>query len=605
MDYSFDGTASIGATSYHWTFPGGTPATSTASTVNVHWAASGDYNVLLSVYNSTTGCYDSASKLIHVRNVQANFTCPQSGCAPLSVHFTNTSVDAVSYKWNIFNSSGVSIWQSTAANPIKVLNTPGVYSVRLVATDVNNCKDTLYLQNYITVYGFVVSLSYNPYGPCAPSQVQFNSTLVSGNSTPVTYIWNFDDPTSGANNTSGLANPNHTFYHDGNYAVTLQVIDNHGCNSPGSLVNHIVVHKPVVNFHALDSTVCLGTQTCFFNTSVGTNLNYNWNFGNGQTSNQANPCVNYAALGTYTVSLMATDIWGCKDTLVKPNYISVINTVAAFIADTTFSNCPPLPVNFTSTSTGIDNGTTYLWNFGDGATSTMMNPFHIYTHSGWFDVSLIVTNSNGCSDTMNIDSFIHIGGPTANVVTNLSGMCLPITACFQANSNSVSYIWNFGDGTVLTNGQDTACHTYTSAGNFIPQVIISDGMGCTYTYQIPPINLNVPMAGFSHNPNDICESGNIQFTDTSVSGQPITAFGWNFGDVASGANNTSSAQNPSHFYSAVGTYLITHTITTNTGCVSTATDTIFVTPKPVASFAVNDSTICPVNHPKQKEDCKP
>lgn len=594
LDYSFDGSTSIGATSYHWTFPGGTPATSTAAVVNnVHWSVSGDYVVLLSVYNSQTGCYDSVSKIIRVRNVQANFTCPQSGCAALTVHFSNTSVDAVGYKWNIFNSAGSSIWQSFVANPVKVLSTPGVYSVRLIATDINGCKDTLYLPNYITVYGFVVSLSTLPYSPCAPSLVQFNSNLVSGNSIPVTYTWNFGDPTSGANNTSGLVNPTHLYLHDGNYAVSLNVLDNHGCNSAGSLTNHIVVHKPVVNFHALDTTICVNSQACFFNTSVGTNLVYNWNFGNGQVSNQGNPCIAYNNLGFYTVSLMATDVWGCKDTLIKPNYIEVIQTVASFTVDTTTSNCPPLPVHFTSTSTGVDAGTTYQWSFGDGATSTLMNPFHIYTFAGVFDVSLIVTNSNGCTDTMTMDSLITIGGPMASVTTTLSGTCNPITVCFQAISNSVSFTWNFGDGTVLNNGQDTACHTYTSSGTFNPQVILSDGQGCTYTYQITTINLDLPIAGFTHSPNDICQSGTVQFTDTSYSGMPIVSTSWNFGDPSSGALDTSSVQNPSHFYSAIGSYIVSFSIVTSVGCTASITDTIFVTPKPTAAFAVNDSTVCP------------
>ena len=594
LDRYFDGTSSIGASTYSWTFPSGTPATSSAPTVNVHWTTSGDRTVKLVVWNSVTGCTDTMTKLVKIRNLQPGFTCPQNGCAPFTVHFTNTTIDAVSYKWNVYNSAGTSVFTSTNTNPNATLTVPGVYSVRLIATDVNNCKDTLYQPNYINVYGMTVTPTAAAYNPCGPVQVVFNQSTSSVNSSPVSYSWNFGDPTSGGLNTSSLPAPAHMYHLDGTYSVTLDVTDNHGCVSHGVLASNIIIHKPHADFVALDTTICLHSQACFFNNSTGATLSFNWAFGNGQTSQQANPCETYNTLGYFTVRLIATDAYSCKDTLTRPQYIHVVTVTAAFSADSAHTSCPPLPVHFTSLCTGTDPGSTYLWNFGDGSTAAIPNPFHIYTHAGYFNVSLIVTNSYGCVDTLQMDSLIHIGGPTATYTTTLTGNCLPVQACFTGTSNSVSYTWNFGDGTVLTNAPVSVCYNYTSTGTYTPQVILSDGQGCTYAYTLPSFSIVAPQAYFVYSPHDICQAGNVQFTDSSFTNNtPITNFHWDFGDPGSGANNISGQVNPTHYYSGIGNYVVSFSITNNIGCVSTYYDTVYITPRPIAAFILSDSIICP------------
>lgn len=255
------------------------------------------------------------------------------------------------------------------------------------------------------------------------------------------------------------------------YSVTLAVTDNHGCvNVKTTNSNYITVGHPDIAFFANDSSVCLGTPICFINntTDVVGSIQYSWNFGDGiGTSGLPTPCYTYQDTGYYDVTLMAQDWWGCKDTLTLPLYIHITTPVTNFIADSTLTICPPLQVNFSNLSSGYDSSTQFIWDFGDGATSSSFDAFHIYTTAGHYNVTLSLTTSNGCVSTITFNNYINITGPSANVtVTPVTG-CSPLNVCFYASSNNTSnYIWNFGDGTVDLSNTDTICFTY-STQNFL------------------------------------------------------------------------------------------------------------------------------------------
>ncbi len=600
FDITLHGETSIGADTYSWSIPGGTPNSSNSPIVSVHFNSTGIYTATLTVTNIASGCSNTATQVIQIRNVNADFVIvPQQGCSPFNFCINNLSTDANTYNWLIWNvATNVSYFFGTAANPCPTLQLPGIYSVRLIATDVNGCKDTITKPNYLTVYGSIANFSASVTQGCAPLFATFTDLSTSATGFVVGWSWDFGDPSSGALNFSSLQNPTHIYANGGMYSVTLAVTDNHGCvNVKNTNSNFITVGHPNIDFEANDSSVCLGTPICFINntTDVIGFPSYSWNFGDGVgTSALPVPCYTYTDTGTYSVTLIAQDWWGCKDTLTLPQYIHISTPNSNFVADTTVSVCPPLQVNFSNLSLGADSSDQYLWDFGDGATSTSFNAFHIYTTAGQFSVTLTLTTANGCVSTLTFTNYINITGPSATVnVTPITG-CAPQSVCFYALSgNTSSYIWNFGDGNVDLSNTDTICYTYNVPGFFYPAVILSDGAGCTYTLPLDSIIVSHVTAGFALSTNDLCNSGSINFTDTSSSILTVSSWSWNFGDPASGGANTSTLQNPNHLFNAPGTYIVTLTAKDNLLCQTTFTDTVFVHQLPDAQFTINTSPICP------------
>ncbi|MEI7801274.1 MAG: PKD domain-containing protein, partial [Bacteroidota bacterium] len=589
------GGSSIDADLFSWQVTGATTSSLTDSVITITYAASGSYQIKLTVTNLATGCTDQRVLTVQIRNVQAGFTAPTSGCKPFTFCFTNTSVDATSYQWSIMDTVGNIVFTSTATSPCPTLINSGKYSVRLVSTDVNQCRDTMYQQNYITVYGTYVNFSGIPLSGCTPLNVQFADNSTSPQSIPFVWKWNFGDPGSNPFNTSNQPNPAHTYNQSGLYSVTLVVTDNHGCIDSLTKVNYIHAISPVINFGAVASNVCLGDPACFFNNTTGnSNLNFVWDFGDGNTSGAATPCHNYIANGIYTVTLTASDTSGCVSTMIDTASVTVSMPVANFTADTTNSTCPPLVVQFSNLSTNIDTATTYLWNFGDGNTSSLQNPLHTYNIAGSYDVTLITTDANGCSDAIVFLNYINISGPSGSTASIIGTGCIPLSACFQATTNNaVSFDWNFGDGTVVTNAIDSICYTYTTPGIFYPAVILSDGLGCNVSIPLDTVVVGNPLVNFGINPNPVCNSGMVSFTDSTFTSVLISSWSWNFGDVASGANNNSSIQNPTHFYAAPGIYTVTLDVLTSAGCAGSLVDTVYVFASPTAAFSIDDSTVCP------------
>ena len=588
---TLDGTQSLGADTYTWVIPGGNPSTATTPTVTVTYTTSGNYSASLYVTNDTTGCDNQATINIPVRDVEAEFTgSPLQGCATLNSCMTNQSLDAVSYQWLVTNNAtGATVTTSTQTNPCFSLSNAGVYDVRLIATDMFGCRDTILKPAYITVWRPTAGFYGTPLTGCTPLFVQFTDTSFATTSTIVSWSWNFGDPASGVNNTSTLQNPTHTYNNPGFYNVSLTVTDNHGCTRSLTKSNYVHAVQPNADFVLNNTSVCSGAITCLTNASSGSSLTYAWDFGNGVTSTSSAPCVTYTDTGWYDVTLVVTDSYGCTDTTVKQNYIDVTFPEASFIADTTNSTCPPLIVTFQNTSFG---GVSYQWQFGDNSVSSATSPTHIYNQAGSYDVTLIVTNAAGCVDTLVLQDYIVIGGPQATVAAPITSGCAPLQTCFQAfSSTTISYTWNFGDGTVTT-GADTICYTYTQPGTFNPELIVDDGLGCIYALPIGQINVGGAMASFIIPSNDLCGPGSITFQDQSTSPFGITSHAWNFGDPASGAQNTSTSTNPTHYFANAGQYIVSLTVTSADGCVSTSQDTVNILDLPLAAFASNDTIVC-------------
>ncbi|MDI6795195.1 MAG: PKD domain-containing protein, partial [bacterium] len=199
-----------------------------------------------------------------------------------------------------------------------------------------------------------------------------------------------------------------------------------------------------------DTTGCASLTVCFTNLSAGIIDSWLWNFGDGRTATDSSPCHTYTTDGSYTVSLRVSGTCGV-DTETKVNYIEVYppEVEADFIAEP-LSGCAPLTVDFSDSSTG--DVLSWLWEFGDGDTSTVQNPQHMYTNPGDYTVTLVV--GGGCgSDSETKTAYIHVVDwfeVTADFEAAPQSGCVPLTVDFNDTSTGVitAWSWDFGDGNI-------------------------------------------------------------------------------------------------------------------------------------------------------------
>ena len=369
----------------------------------------------------------------------ADFTgAPTTGTAPLEVRFTDTSTGRpVQWMWE-FGDGRI----ATTKNPIITYRQPGTYTVNLTVTYDDGSSSRSTKANYITVTqpDPVASFTADHTSGNADLTVQFTDTSTGS---PTSWNWDFGDGSS-----STGQNPAHTYTTAGTYTATLTVRRGDG---PASTAERQITVRPVADFTADRTRGNAGLTVQFTDKSTGSPTSWAWDFGDGATSTGQNPAHIYSTPGTYTVRLTVTG-GGQTHTEAKTAYITVVDPgappVAEFRADTT-GGYAPLSVRFFDQSQG--NVTAWLWNFGDGTTSTGQNPTHTYTTAGTYAVTLTVTGDAG-SNTITKTAYITVDDPKPVadfVATRLRGEA-PLTVQFTDNSTgapSLTRAWDFGDGT--------------------------------------------------------------------------------------------------------------------------------------------------------------
>ncbi len=231
---------------------------------------------------------------------------------------------------------------------------------------------------------------------------------------------------------------------------------------------------------------------------------------------------------------------------------------ANFTANTT-SGDAPLAVKFTDTSTGTP--TNWTWDFGDGGTSAELNPTHIYTTEGIYNVTLTVKNSLG-SDSEGKTGYITVGSavlaPVANFSSNITGGEAPLSVQFNDESTNtpISWAWDFGDGS--TSNEQNPPHTYETLGTYTVKLTSSNYGGSNATTKTDYITVtsteSAPVANFTTDPNSGRVPLTVHFTDTSAGS--VSSWRWNFGD-----GGTSTEQNPTHTYVTRGSNNVNLTAT--------------------------------------------
>jgi PKD repeat protein len=260
-------------------------------------------------------------------------------------------------------------------------------------------------------------------------------------------------------------NPINVYTNAGTYSVTLKAIGAGGTNS-FTRTSYIVVTNPpppIVSFTGNPTNGLVPLTVNFANTTSGA-TNYNWNFGDGNSSTAVNPAHTYTNAGTYTVVLTAVGAGGTNN-LTRANYIVVTNPPPPTVSFTgSPTNGPaPLTVNFANTTTGATN---YSWSFGDGNVSVATNPSHTYTNAGSYTVKLTAIGAGGTNSLTRANYVVVTNPPpvTAFVASPTNGGA-PLTVFFTNQTvGATNYSWNFGDG--QTNASANPTNVYHSQGSY-------------------------------------------------------------------------------------------------------------------------------------------
>ncbi len=544
---------SIGADLYSWNFGDGN--TSSIPSPSHTYAAPGLYVVSLTVTNTLSGCTYTKNANIRIIDEHPDFTASntiicRNGSTTFSAIVANAP-DVPNYQWNFGDGTtgtGRTISHNYALS--------GFYDVRLITIDANGCRDTIIKQQYIRVNGPTANFGSAVPGTCLLSTVQFSdSSVTDGTNQIVSWIWNYGD---GVRDTLTAPPFQHTYSTAGIYTVSLTVTDASGCSDVIIRTNLLTVSKPVANFTANNTSTCPDRAVQFTNSSSGPSLSSLWDFGDGGNSIVTSPTHNYMSNGSYSVKLVITDRYGCTDSITRQNYISITTPLANFTVSDSVGTCPPLVVDFTNTS---QNFTSINWDFGDGSNSQSPSPSHFYAVPGTYISKLTVVGPGGCSSVK--EQTIVVRGPQGTFTYGGLTGCTPLTVNFVASTRDrTSFIWDFNDGSTLSTPDSIVSHTYTTAGEYVPKMILRDAAGCLVPIRgTDTIRIQGVTADFDFNAQPLCNSGNIQFNNTTVTNDPVTSYSWTFGD-----GSTASTQNPGHFYAATGLYYPTLVVTTQAGC---------------------------------------
>ena len=529
------------------------------------YANGGSYTAIL-MTTDTSGCKDTFQLgPIIVNKPLASFTAtgPTVGCGTLTVQFQNNSTGAATYLWNFGN-----ITTSTLPNPSCTYAVAGAYTVSLTAT-INGCSNTQTISNYLNVISPQCNFSFTTNSQCIPLVANYTDLSPGA----VSWLWDFGDGT-----TSTLQNPVHTFSAAPSGPVVLTITDQYGCTASLSQTN--------VSYYAASGIVSAPTGctplTVSFTDQSTSSVSLLWQFGDGTTSTLANPSHTYFNDGTYNVTLTATFPGGCTDSVVYPALITASTPIADFMAPAV-SGCSPVNISFNNFST---DAVSYIWDFGDGSTSTNVNPNHIYNIPGYYDVSLIAVSALGCNDTMLKVAYIAVPGVYSSFTISAATGCDTLPALFIDSSiNAVTWSWSFGDGN--TSNLQNPTHTYQDTGSYTVTLITQDTLGCTsvFTYPLPIQIYQSPTAQATTNDTAGCSAYLVSFSNQSMLANSYT---WDFGNGV-----TSAAVNPAYSYTVAGTYFPSLIAITTAGCRDTFyLPSINVKQTPVPLFSTSADTAC-------------
>lgn len=564
----------LGNISYAWDFGDGQTSSDQNPPEHI-FTSSGQYNVQLTVTNGS--CTAVYIRRVDLFSVNADFTLPSGALCRNTQMMFNPVEDTsriASYSWVV---DGVAVGDLPSFDT--VFRSAGDRVLELTVMDKNGCSATE--TKTLQVKGATAQFTSSAAATCGSDAVSFTDASTSTSSI-AGWLWDFGDDITQTFSAPPFA---HQYADTGTYRVKLTVKDMDGCIDTFSLADPIKVSAPKALFGTAQTLFCPGASLAFTDSSRGVGLTYVWDFGDGKTSTAQNPSTVYDA-GRYTVKLVVTDSEGCKDSLIKTDYIDVRTPVPVFDARDTSSICQLLEAKFFNRSQDYES---FYWDFGDGTNSTLSDPKHFYDVYGNYTVKLFVKGYGGCVDSA--VGQVNVYDPTAFTridYTVPSSVCNEIAVEFNiATPPGTRFQFAFGDGKIDSSGQTVLHHLYDYPNTYRPSVALVDSQDCRVSVPgLVAINVRGAVPAFNIDKKQFCDSGTIFVTNYTISNEPVDSYVWDFGDA-----QTSPDRNPpAHVFSQPGLYPVSLTATTQSGCQRTFTDTVRVYRTPAPVIALDDIT---------------
>ena len=543
--------------SYYWNFGDGT--TSTDVNPVHHFSNNAVYTVCLTVTDAnncdTTIC-DVVTISCNQNPCDAAFNFNMIGCD--SVYFAPVSVGSqYQYQW-FFGDGGV----SSSPNPVHHYTANGIYTVQLVVTNnVLGCGDQTFLTITIDCgTNCSVNGAFAANVNSTNCTTQFVSTAFGGTA-PYTYFWNFGDGT-----TSTLAHPLHSYPINSVWTPCLTITDANGCDT--TICQVVQVNCTTTSCDAQFTFTYQNCNTLFFvPASNGLNYTYNWDFGDGTSSTLANPSHTYATDGVYIVYLYVSDsLSGCFDQFYYTIQINCGSTCTVNGAFNYNQNPNTCEFYFVSTAFGGQAPYTYLWNFGDGNTSTLENPIHAYPNGSTWTPCLTITDALGCDTTICNTVFSNCNPQSCDAAFTWSmAGCDSVVFVPISSGPGMTYYWDFGDG--FTSTEQSPIHGFADGIYVITLVTADTIFGCNdQSVQTIVIDCGYTPCTtngvFTYNLNTVDCS--VQFVSSAFGGTAPYSYFWNFGD-----GSTSTDAHPFHQYPNNSIWTPCLTITDVNGCDTT------------------------------------
>ena len=548
----------------------------------------GTFDVSLTIID-TMGVSNTLVKSIIVNPLpNAVFNISPPTCADNAVQFFDFSNTPTGYitewYWDFGDGSDTTIYFPNNPDISHIYNNAGPFEVTLNVTNSDSCSN--FSSNTVTTTPSSIAL-FNYTSGCANAFVEFvDASVENGGGQIISWIWDFDDPASGINNSSNMQNPFHQFSDFGVYDVSLIITNINGCTS--SIVTQITVDiEPALDF--LFTNACLGSETTFEADPLITNIaeieSYLWNFGDGNSSVLPNPSNIYSSIGDFNVTLSIVTINGCTASI---SHTVSINPLPSPNFAHTGPACLDQAIYFTDLSSSPNgNIVSWYWDFGDGNDTIILSPnsadvSHIYSIDGTFDVSLTIKDTDSCENTV-VKQVVVLSSPIANFTFIEECFDDPVlfTDISSTNGGTDIYSWEWFFGDPLSGVNNNAniqnpSHIFTNPGDYSVTLIVVNTIGCSDTLIKEVVVDSLPNVDFAMASDTICLDQMAQFTGI---GENINSWSWDFGD-----GGTSIQQSPDYLYLASGSYTVTLTVIGDAGCQNSISHLINVRPLPVANF---------------------
>jgi gliding motility-associated-like protein len=584
---------------WEWQFGDGNTRNYTVKkdTLQHRYAKSGAYTVILKV--SGVGCTYIDSTVVYAANENGiNFeplrkpVCIADTFLVLNSLTENANM-IKSYDWDLgCGFTGQSTIANQKINIADLCKNPGnanrgLYSMQLRIIDLNGC---VYIspKNQVIVAGPVADyISLSAISGCENLPVSFRDrSSGDGITRVVSRLWDFGDGSPIQNILSGPVQ--HIFTKPGTFNVKLVVVDSIGCfaTAAKTVVN---VSQSGVDFYPLQTASCLNKIVQLQVVSPSNYTSFKWDLGDGKASFISSPRVSYTQIGRKDITLTVVDVFGCESTTRKPKLVEIDMPSANFIALEDSSVCPPFPAQFQFEGKFVES---YLWDFGDGSSSSNASPLHVYFVPGTYTATLKVISPGGC-ESSGTPVIIHVEGPTGTADYNKTA-CKPFDMVFNVQSKNAKFVTiDYGDGYLSEEvflGSGKFAYRYTDTGSFKPNIFLSNGGGCKVLLpQGEAIKSVSILPVFKGDALFYCDRGGVNFTDLSLSNDQLTDWKWDFGDLDSGRGNR-----PYHFYGSPGHYNVKMTVTSSLGCVDTLTRLQYVDiqARPDIAMDISKAPVC-------------